>query len=912
MNRFYLSVTMKKFRFFVICAVLAGCYFAAVAGVLAQSDESAEDVAAAAVGVPAAEIAKKPAAKKSAAESPVSAAAAEVPLWDREPFDRIYLKTTRARNSFDIQRLTLPEGVRATPEALEKAMKSPKLQFHLIEDPRNLREIPFERLEKIMLFEDLLVAEAQDLIRGGKFDEAYECLKFLRATYPETRGLNQTYQLFLEREAANYFRQKNYEMALVRIYALVALNPKYARLPDVYVPLVEQLLKENLQKKEYAVAGQFLAEIEKVLPEDPGVKKLSAQVNKLVDDMLQRTQNALKEKDINTAIVLSRAMTDLRPKREDAAKIAAGIRNNYPQVNVGITWCANRYQPLGLNDWASLRSRRLLYRPLVEFFGPGPEGGHYESPLADLKIENLNRTLRLKIHDGVGWNGTDVKLTSYDISRQLLEMINPRSAQYAPLFAEVFQDVQADSVQEILVHLRRPHVIPAALLQTPVLPYTSGEDIPPDTASNGPFVLKAINEKPAHILAGQPALELPADAAPETDTPAEAEPESAGSVRYVTSLNYFHDQPAEGEAGPGDGDAGKSGKNRPLQIVETHFDKGRNGILALRANRIQALDRVNPWELGMLRDADNVAVVPYSVPRIHVLIPNRDTPALSNRTFRRALVYAINRETILSHLLGGKPVTGCQVVSGPFSRGTSFSDPLSYAYDMGLAPRPYNPYLATTLARVGVMQALTPEERKQEETRRRQEALKKQKAEKKQKARAGTEGENEDAAEKPAEPENTNAPTLPIPPLVLGYPPHELARVSCGQIKSYLEMVGIPITLYEFGMHEPVELRDGIDLLYAELTMAEPLLDARRLLSAQGPTRRSSSHMDLALRQLDAAMDWVEISRTLRRIHRLAYDDTAVIPLWQMVEHFAYNKSLEGVGDSPFTLYEHIESWRLK
>lgn len=818
-------------------------------------------------------------------ESPPAPPEPPVPLWDREPFDRIILKTTRSRNTFDVQRLTLPKGVTTpTVEALQQATGKPKLQVRLLDDPNNLREVAFGTLDRIQRYEDILLAEAQSLIGDGKFDAAYECLKFMQAEYPQTRGLNQAYQLFLEREAANYIRQKNYEMALVRVYALVALNPKYPRLAAVYVPLVQQLVKANLQAKEYAVAGQYMAELQKTLPDDPGVKKLAAEVDKLADTMLRTTQTALKENDLNTAITASRAAAELCPGRAQAVKLAADIRKKYPQVNVGITWCANQYQPLGIHDWASLRSRRLLYRPLVEFLGPGPEGGNYVSPLADLKVENLNRTLRLNIYDNVGWNGTDIKLTAYDLSRQFLEMINPQSPQYAPLFAEIFQELEADSANEVRVHFRRPHVIPAALVQTPVLPYTSGEGIAPDTATNGPFVLTAMNGKPVYLHDGRPVFKNPEDARAEAPVTA---------VRYVTSVNYFHDQSAGGSAGA---------DNRPLQIVETHFDKGRNALLALRSNHIQVLDRVNPWELDVLRAEEGITVVPYSVPRVHVLLPNRDTRVLSNRTFRRALVYGINRQTILSHLLGGKSMTGCQVVSGPFSRGTSFSDPLSYAYDTGLTPRTYDPYLATTLARVGVTQSMTAEELKADEARRRKEAEAKKKAES-----AKTEDGQPVVVEAP-----TTAPMLPMAPLVLGHPPHELARVSCQQIKAYLEMIGVPVTLYEFGLHEPVELRNGIDLLYAELTMAEPLLDARRLLSAQGPTRRSSSHMDLALRQLDTATDWVEISRTLRRIHRLSHDDTAVIPLWQIVEHFAYNRSLEGIGETPFTLYEHIEDWRLK
>ena len=34
------------------------------------------------------------------------------------------------------------------------------------------------------------------------------------------------------------------------------------------------------------------------------------------------------------------------------------------------------------------------------------------------------------------------------------------------------------------------------------------------------------------------------------------------------------------------------------------------------------------------------------------------------------------------------------------------------------------------------------------------------------------------------------------------------------------------------------------------------------------------------------------------------------IPLWQLVEHFAYHKRLCGVGADAVSLYQNIEQWR--
>jgi len=80
--------------------------------------------------------------------------------------------------------------------------------------------------------------------------------------------------------------------------------------------------------------------------------------------------------------------------------------------------------------------------------------------------------------------------------------------------------------------------------------------------------------------------------------------------------------------------------------------------------------------------------------------------------------------------------------------------------------------------------------------------------------------------------------------------------------------------------------------------------------------------MSLALRQLQRAPDsqqdrqlqqapaWQEVRKILHRIHRIAHDEVAVVPLWQLTEHFAYHRSLRGIGDRPVSLYQNVEQWR--
>ncbi len=126
-----------------------------------------------------------------------------------------------------------------------------------------------------------------------------------------------------------------------------------------------------------------------------------------------------------------------------------------------------------------------------------------------------------------------------------------------------------------------------------------------------------------------------------------------------------------------------------------------------------------------------------------------------------------------------------------------------------------------------------------------------------------------------------------LPTMVLAYPPDEIAAAACASIQKQLKLVDIPIKLQPLDGPMPARVPDDVDLLYAELPMWEPLVDARRVLGEEGMSGGCSPYMTLALRQLDEAVDWKQVRECLHAVHRISYDDAAIIPLWQLVEYFA-------------------------
>jgi ABC-type transport system substrate-binding protein len=751
--------------------------------------------------------------------------AAQERLFEQEPFDQITLDRANESAVLKVKPLELPGG-RRLPERLPRRGA---IQVRLLDDPTKLYELPWQSIEKVELFEQMVLKKAVALMEAKEFDQAYDYFQFLEAKHPQLPGLGEAMEEYLFQEAAALYQQQEYDGALARLRELYRRNPKRPRLDTSLGATTEKLVERYLAREDYRAARMLLRNLAAWFPQHPVVVEREGGLKQRAAALLAEARSATEGGDLRQAAQLSDRLTDVWPGLPGARELAELVHQRYPRVVVGVSLPAADTQPGGLSDWAARRSARLVYRTLTEFVAPGSEGGRYACPVGELTIEALERRITLRIQPDLRWSSGEAALTGYDVSRRLLAMADPQGAAYLPAWAEVLGGVAVGGVYQVDVQMRFSHVRPDALLQTILVPYTTPAVSGGPPPTNGPYVVG---------------------------------PRTADETRYLANPRYRAARPTFGRC-----------PTQPQEIIERYYARGSRAIQALRDGRIQVVDRLDPWDVEAVRRDENLVVDFYAMPLVHCLIPNMRRPLMAQRTFRRALVYGINRQAILSQLLGGAKLSGCQVLGSPFPARLSLDDPVSYARDPGVEPRVYEPRLAIALAEVG---------------------------------RKGVA-----AAQKKATPRNGQEPSAAkTPPLVLAHPPHQLARLACASIQRQLEPIGVAIELRELAGGAPPQIPEDVDLLYAELAMWEPLVDAPRLLGEDGMAAGCTPYMSLALRQLRRAADWQQVRKILHRIDRLAHDEVAVVPLWQLTEHFAYHKSLRGIATRPVTLYENVEQWQ--
>jgi len=747
----------------------------------------------------------------------------EVPLFEQEPYDQITLDEHNENAVLKVMPLGFPN--RRVPDPLPKGGK---LNVRLLERPDSVYEVQWHSIARVELFNDLVLNKAKEIVQAGRLDEAYEYFRFLLEHDPELPGLDAAVQDYLYEEAKASRRDGRQEDALAMLRELYQRNPAYEGLENALGVVTEVLVEQYEAADNYWTARQMLRNLAALYPDHAVVAKWEGQFRGEAAALLVEGRKAEQSGDLREAHRAGRRLMQIWPDLPEGREFIDSIQRQYPRVVVGVTSPAHSAgdsgspndaaagQPGRLYDWASRRTNRLRYRTLMEFVGRGTEGGQYDCPFGEIEVEELGLRLAFQVVPELSQSAGAANLTGYDLARQLLAMADPTSSSYRLEWAELVDRVSVRDVYRVDADLRRPHVRPEALFRAVVVGSPSLEGSTGLPAANGPYV---------------------------------AESRSDDEVVYLTNPQY--------PAGP----------TQPKEIVERHFREANKAVQALQRRQIDVVDRVNPWDLEQVRSIEGVSVEPYGVPLVHCLVANMRKPFTARRVFRRALVYGIHREAILNHLLRGRQLPGCQLVSGPFSPGVSPDDPLDYAYDHAIEPRPYEPHLAIALAQVALSEVAA--------------AMKDQGIE-----------------------------VTDMPRFVLAHPAHEIARVACTSIQRQLGLVGIPVTLKELPAGMPARLPDDVDLVYVELAMWEPVVDARALLGEDGISGGSSSYMALALRQLDQATDWAQVAARLRRIHRLANEEVSVVPLWQLTDHFAYQGSLKGVGARPVSLYQNVEAWQ--
>lgn len=752
-------------------------------------------------------------------------------LYRRDPYDLITLDKQHENKVLKVLPLEFSDR-RVPPEEERRGA----IEVRLVEDPTVLYEVSWTDIASVQLFEELVLQQAETLTDKGQFDDAFRTLEFLLAHYPRVPRLNAVVLKLLYRELASAYRAHNFDNAFNLALELHRRRPGSSRVRQALDRVAEKIVARYVNDRDFDAARQILRTVLERLEEDENTQmgKWRDRLRQQAAEGRRRARQAAAAGDLSAAVRASRSALRLWPSLEGLAPLARQLDRQYPAISVGVFVPSRNDSAPRIDSPASLRTHRLLDRTLLELVGYDSQGGRYACPVGTYTPDDSGLQLTFSIRPQT-FSASKPVLTAYDLSGALLGLVTIRDYQWQPLWFELLESVSVDDVFTLQVHLRRRYARAEALLSMPVRARPTGGDIRP--ARMGPF---RVAER------------------------------SPTAVRYVTN-----DQRVEGV------------DMRLKEITEHWYPDTEAAISALRQGDIDVLARVPPWRLQNISQGQEITVVPYALPTVHVLVPNTDRPLMASRTFRRALIYGIHRQSILDRVvLGGNARDGFVVLSGPFPAGVHLDDAIGYASDPVIEPRPYEPRMCAILATAAQRELSAS-------------------------AARGPGDAQVAATRQTADAQTTDRPPLSARTLVLLHPPDPTARICCDMIRSHLGLLGISVELREDDLEQAASDRGDYDLRYAEIACWEPVADVHKMLGLHGVVGETSPYMQHALRQLDRAGNWNEARQSLREIHRLAHDEVPVIPLWQTINYLAYRRRIAGLEGKPVLLYQNVENWRV-
>lgn len=664
-------------------------------------------------------------------------------------------------------------------------------------------------------FEDFLLAEAVRRAKSNDFDRAFELVLAVQSRAPDWKGLRETVDRISFLEGQDALTRSRVDDGLRLLGQLYERSPETPDLKPLLAKGYAGRIESAIEQGAFALGRRVLNELKTLSPEAPEINRMEqrfiTQARKLADEAEGLTGPDRVER-------LAQALR-VWPSDEEIAKRYREAFIESPVLDVAVLDVPRRPGPF-VECPADARLIGLLYRPILAETTEEATRGERSDQLADeLVTGDIGRRLDLRIKEGISWNDGSRSITAVDVARALTDRALPSTIGFDARWADLLTRVTPIDDRSVEVVLKRAPLDPAAWLLLPVGPAHAGRDglvwTPdgPRPIGSGPFTLGPLSPSTARI-----------DRA---------------------------DRSEEGTV--------------PLsRINERRFAPPSDPVAALRRGDVSLLESVPLDRIGELENDPEINLGRFRAPRMHWIAIDGRNELLRNRSLRRGLSFAIDRETLLQERVLRRPLDANTLPSdGPFPAGSPGDDP-------DVSPLTHDPLLAKMLVRAA----------KQE---------------------MGV-----DSIE-----------------LTFAYPSIPAARAVASKIVDAFADAGIVVRPVERPPSDlESELRRGarFDLAYRMAQVDDPIRDVGLILcpgyaappQSNGLGAVASPRMLQLLLMLEQVQDQETAQEQVLAIDRETRDELPIIPLWQLEEHYAWRSRLVGPLDEADTLYDGIESWTLE
>jgi ABC-type transport system substrate-binding protein len=298
------------------------------------------------------------------------------------------------------------------------------------------------------------------------------------------------------------------------------------------------------------------------------------------------------------------------------------------------------------------------------------------------------------------------------------------------------------------------------------------------------------------------------------------------------------------------------------EVIEHRYGSHEKALQALRQGEVSMLPDVPDWIVRrVLAETDfqkSYFVEPYAIPATHVIQFNPRSPAIRIRELRRAMLYCIDRETILRDTVLRDPdAEHGRMVTSPFPESSSANSP-------DVPARAYDLSAAVALAVAGAQQM---------------------------------NGE--------------------LPDLKMLVPDGPVEQAAAADLVRAWKRIGLNVEIVSAAAAAEPDAEVVWDLHYRVLHMVEPSVELWPFLTTQATAVVQDLNvypdwLKQRLIELDRTSDWGRALNAVRGLHEALWSEVRFIPLWEVDGFMIVRKNIQGFPSPPVQCYQHIDRWTMQ
>jgi len=728
--------------------------------------------------------------------------------------------------------------------------------------------LPLSSIDHIILFEELMLRRADELLKEGDIRKAYELLLRVEKEFPAWELSKPRFESLLLVESGLRARDGDIYAALALLDELANRNIDNPELRPRFGEIVAPMIETAVAAKDYNKARYLISRIDRVFPGHETAKAAQGRMQSMADSLLNDAKQKTSLREFAGAADLAWKAEAIWPSSGNSRAIFAQTVARHQVLHVAIDDSRSSEIVYPSPRESDERQLELVEVPLFEPTS-ADELTYFRSSYFEIwDPTDLGREVVFTLRETRPTWQSQPLLTANQIADALGRRMDPTSPLFNSRLASFVREVSVRSPSEMKIRFSRVPLSIESLLRFPIIAAASVADADNTDATATP---------------GQAAEVTAAEV-----TAADATSVTLLSTRFklveadATGASFLRERPEPDGLDPS--------KYHVAEIREKNFADRNELLKSVIRGEIDYLPNLLPWEVDAFKAAPAFQVRQYALPITHVMTFNPLSERIVNAQMRRALSFALNREAILkSIVLRDQSMRYGRPTSAPWHLKSYATNPLE-------KPPEFNLRLAYALRYAAERQLQLAELTRLETDA---------------KAKAKETGDKFESVEFR---KNTNVDYIRLPRLRMVVDPDPTAMEAAQRMAVYWGKIGFEIDLIP-GDQPGTPLQDADwDLCYRRIRMEEPLLELWPLLTNDASfdmnrLKLFPDWMRQELVNLDYSASFVDAQDRLFTIHRHMSAEAFIIPLWEVDEFAVWKKSTLGIPDNPMSPYQNVERW---